>query len=185
MTRATWRLAVALALVLLAGLLTAQCASAQHVEGQPPSSRTPVRHLVAIRSCAQLPSLCRASRSAVRPPLSAVTVVPRVPSTPSPRPTPVVHKAVDTFCGTGNWAGLLDPDERWIDEHESGLDPTSVNSSSGAYGLGQLLPSTYADLGLPMSSNPCDQMRAQEAYMRDRYGTWSAARAFWQVHRWW
>lgn len=71
--------------------------------------------------------------------------------------------------------------------HESNLDPTpnDVNPSSGARGLGQLLPSTYADLGLQPSWAPCDEIVAQRKYMEGRYHTWAAARAFWEEHSWW
>lgn len=90
-------------------------------------------------------------------------------------------------CTAGNWRSVLGVDERWIDERESGLDPTpnDVNPSSGAMGLGQLLRSTYADLGLQPSFDPCEEIAAQRAYMRGRYRSWSNARAFWQGHNWW
>lgn len=91
-------------------------------------------------------------------------------------------------CTDANWRWQLGADERWIDEHESpGLitGPSGVNPSSGAMGLGQLLRSTYRDLGITPSFDPCDEITAQRAYMRGRYGSWSQARSFWEAHRWW
>lgn len=90
-------------------------------------------------------------------------------------------------CTDSNWLSTLGSDERWIDQRESGLDPTpsDVNPSSGARGLGQLLDSTYRDLGITPSWDPCDEIVAQRAYMRGRYGSWSNARAFWESHSWW
>lgn len=95
---------------------------------------------------------------------------------PSSRPT----------CTDNNWLQRLTPDERWIDERESTLNPTAREPSTGAYGLGQLLPSTYALLGLPMSASPCAQIVAQRAYLDRHYGgSWTAARTHWEVNRWW
>lgn len=74
--------------------------------------------------------------------------------------------------------------EVWIDTRESGMDPRNVNSSSGALGLGQLLPSTYRDLGLPISYDPCSELRAERLYMHERYGSEDAAVAFWREHDW-
>lgn len=68
-------------------------------------------------------------------------------------------------------------DEVWIDTRESGLDPTAVNPSSGAWGLGQL--TSY-----PHTLDPCLQLRYQREYIAGRYGTEGAAVAFWQAHGW-
>lgn len=100
----------------------------------------------------------------------------------------VIYKPVQPpkpVCTKATWRSYLKPEERWIDMHESSLDPTNVNDSSGALGLGQLLPRTYAGLGLTPSWSPCREIHAQRAYMRHRYGNWGAAKAFWLDHRWW
>lgn len=96
------------------------------------------------------------------------------------------HDVAPSACSS-SWLASLGTDERWIDQRESGLDPTprDVNPRSGAMGLGQLLRSTYADLGLVPDFNPCHEIAAQRAYMRGRYGSWSNARAFWENHHWW
>lgn len=97
---------------------------------------------------------------------------------------PHVSRSGGVACTAGNWRSLLAPDELWIDTRESHVNPRAQNPS-GALGLGQLLPSTYRDLGLVVSWDPCDEIHAQRAYMRDRYKTWAAARAWWANHRWW
>jgi soluble lytic murein transglycosylase-like protein len=71
-------------------------------------------------------------------------------------------------------------------QRESGGDPNSRNSSSGAYGLGQFLGSTaqqYAPQGA-LSSNPVLQIKAMAAYIADRYGTPSAALAHERAYGW-
>ena len=101
----------------------------------------------------------------------------------SPRRT---HPSSRPTCTDNNWLQTLTPDERWIDERESTLNPAAREPSTGAYGLGQLLPSTYALLGLPMSASPCAQIVAQRAYLDRHYGgSWTAARTHWEVNRWW
>ena len=97
-----------------------------------------------------------------------------------------VSTPVSTGCGS-SWRASLGADEAWIYERESGMDPTpaDVNPSSGARGLGQLLDSTYADLGMVPDWDPCHEIAAARAYMRGRYGSWSNARAFWEAHSWW
>lgn len=68
----------------------------------------------------------------------------------------------------------------FIYAHESGNDPTRVNSI-GCRGLGQACPG---------SKLPCDADYAcQDAwftnYALTRYGSWEAAYVFWIAHRWW
>lgn len=88
-------------------------------------------------------------------------------------------------CTAANWRHRLKPAERFIYSHESGLNPAAREPTTGAYGLGQLLASTYRNLGLPMTSDPCDQRRAATAYMRERYGNWRNALTHWQEVSWW
>lgn len=94
--------------------------------------------------------------------------------------------ATTSGCSDSDWRSVLGVDELWIDQRESHVDPEDVNPRSGALGLGQLLPSTYRgyDLG-PVSYSPCAEITAQRGYMAKRYGSWSAARSFWEHHYWW
>ena len=88
-------------------------------------------------------------------------------------------------CTDAHWRRFLGPDERWIDRHESGVDPTQIEPSTGAYGLGQLLASTYRDLGLVESPSPCAEIAAQRAYMAERYGSFAHAKAHELAVGWW
>lgn len=89
-----------------------------------------------------------------------------------------------SVCTAAHWRRTMSWQEVWIDTRESTMNPRSVNPSSGALGLGQLLPSTYRDLGIPISYDPCAQLRAERAYMTRRYGSEDAAVAFWRSHGW-
>jgi septal ring factor EnvC (AmiA/AmiB activator) len=76
--------------------------------------------------------------------------------------------------------------ERWIIMHESGGDPTADNPTSTAFGLGQLLlGNRILYLGVDYATTDCGkQLKAFRSYVRDRYGTAEAAKAFWQSHGW-
>jgi septal ring factor EnvC (AmiA/AmiB activator) len=76
--------------------------------------------------------------------------------------------------------------EHWIIMHESGGDPTADNPTSTAFGLGQLLlGNRILYLGKDYATTDCGkQLGAFRAYVRDRYGTAEAAKAFWQANGW-
>ena len=76
--------------------------------------------------------------------------------------------------------------EYWIIMHESGGDPTARNPSSTAFGLGQLLLDLRQRLlGADYDTIDCGkQLAAFRAYVKERYGTAEAAKAFWQAHGW-
>jgi len=72
-----------------------------------------------------------------------------------------------------------------IVEHESGWNVTATNSSSGAYGLVQALPgSKMASAGSDWKTNAQTQIKWGLDYMNSRYGSPSAAWAFWQANGW-
>jgi len=83
------------------------------------------------------------------------------------------------------WSSAQMPalDQLW--EHESGWNPRSENPSSGAYGIPQALPgSKMASAGDDWATNARTQIRWGLGYIRDRYGSPSAAWSFWQAHNW-
>lgn len=97
----------------------------------------------------------------------------------------LASKALNTVTGTATASAAALPmtdAKAYIYQHESGNNPGSINSGSGACGLGQ---------ALPCSKMPCSltDYACQDAYftsyMTSRYGTWENAAAFWQVNRWW
>ena len=74
-----------------------------------------------------------------------------------------------SYGWTGTQATCLD--ELWTEE--SGFDSTAVNSSSGATGIPQLLPSAHSIP--PDWSNPAVQIRWGLTYIADTYGSPCAA----------
>ncbi|QNQ82960.1 LysM peptidoglycan-binding domain-containing protein (plasmid) [Lactobacillus sp. PV037] len=69
--------------------------------------------------------------------------------------------------------------KEWIAARESGGSYTAQNASSGAYGRYQLLPGY-----LHGDYSPANQERVADNYVKNRYGSWSAAQSFWQAHGW-
>jgi len=63
---------------------------------------------------------------------------------------------------------------------ESGFRHTAQNPSSTAYGMFQFLDSTWATVGGSKTSDPALQSQYGLQYIKQRYGTPSAAWAFWQ-----
>lgn len=72
----------------------------------------------------------------------------------------------------------------WIFDKESHLNPKAKNPGSSAKGVGQLLESTYQNIGLKHSADPLAQVIASIAYISRHYGSDGAcaAKAFWQRH---
>lgn len=70
----------------------------------------------------------------------------------------------------------------WIFKKESHLNPNAKNPTSTAKGIGQLLDSTYKNIGLKHSADPIAQVVASIAYISRHYGSDGAcaAKAFWQ-----
>lgn len=75
-------------------------------------------------------------------------------------------------------------DWEWIINAESGGDPKSVNKSSGAFGLGQFLPSNRSKYPGAFSTNPLEQIRADARYISERYGNPTNARRFHETNGW-
>lgn len=85
----------------------------------------------------------------------------------------------NTTSYTSNVSGNEAAAKEWIAARESGGSYTAVNSSSGAYGRYQLLPGY-----LNGDYSPANQERVADNYVAGRYGSWTAAQAFWQAHGW-
>jgi hypothetical protein len=72
----------------------------------------------------------------------------------------------------------------WIFNKESHINPNAKNPSSSARGIGQLLETTYRNIGLKHSADPLAQVVASIAYISRHYGSDGAcaAKSFWQKH---
>jgi hypothetical protein len=67
--------------------------------------------------------------------------------------------------------------------HESGNNPSSVNTSSGACGLGQALP--CSKLPCSLTDYVCQDNWFTNDYMIPRYHTWENAEEHWLEFGWW
>ena len=84
------------------------------------------------------------------------------------------------------WAG-----NQWTDgllplwTQESGFNTKATNPQSGAYGIGQALPSSkYASAGADWQTNPATQIKWGLGYIHDRYGSPLAAEAHEKGYQW-
>ena len=97
--------------------------------------------------------------------------------------TPAAGRVEWCIAAAFKWEGV-DWDEAEADAMlaicwlESRYDPTDQSPDSTAFGLWQMLDSTWADVGISKTNNPTLQTIAVVRYVRDRYGTPSAALEF-------
>ncbi len=79
--------------------------------------------------------------------------------------------------------------EAYIIKRESNGNPLAQNSTSTAFGLGQLLIANRkmygSQLGIDANTvDPNEQLMLFRAYVEDRYGDANAAMDFWVAHNW-
>ena len=67
---------------------------------------------------------------------------------------------------------------------ESRFNPKAQNKNSTAYGIPQLLDSTWENYGLKKTSDPKNQISAGLIYIDKRYGSACNAWDFWQRKHW-
>lgn len=81
-------------------------------------------------------------------------------------------------------SGIPESDWTYVDsivQRESGWNPNAVNPSSGACGLGQQLPcGKWAGAW----NDPVAALVAQHGYVKERYGSYAGAVAFWNTNHW-
>lgn len=70
----------------------------------------------------------------------------------------------------------------FITEHESHFNALARNKSSGATGIGQLLPQTMRSLGLRNTTNPNIQLLGQIAYLSRHFGSVCGGARYWKTH---
>lgn len=79
-----------------------------------------------------------------------------------------------------DWEALV-----WIYDHESGWRWDAENPSSGAYGIPQSLPGNkMADFGSDWKDNATTQLKWGLNYIKNRYGSPTGAKSFWESHNW-
>lgn len=69
--------------------------------------------------------------------------------------------------------------KEWIAQHESGGDYNAYNPAGGYWGKYQLNPTLVA-----YGASPAEQEVAADRYVNETYGSWSKAKAHWQVKGW-
>ncbi len=88
-------------------------------------------------------------------------------------------KYAQFLAGQFGWNNQTELDAWYrLGMNESGWRNTAQNPTSTAYGIGQFLNSTWAKYG-PKTSDPYLQTLYMAEYIRDRYGSPSAALAAW------
>lgn len=75
---------------------------------------------------------------------------------------------------------------RWIMQRESGGRTHAKNPHSSAFGAFQMIKANRRHyMGANWQSTDLGaQFAAASHYVRDRYGSWDRAKAFWQRHHW-
>lgn len=86
---------------------------------------------------------------------------------------------------SGGTSGQSDPDKAWILDHESEDNVNADNPNSTAFGVGQLIRSNREAIGNRLGIDPetrdyNEQHRMMDEYVRERYGSYAAARKFWE-----
>lgn len=111
---------------------------------------------------------------------------------PKAKPKAVVKpkRAEPKYQVTGNkqdWlrqAGIPESQWKYVDyivSKESSWNPLAVNKSSGACSLAQALPCSK----IPGDwRNPVNALKWQYGYVKDRYGGYAQAYAFWTANSW-
>jgi hypothetical protein len=151
-----------------------------------------------------LPSISASASASTAVSASPSPSAPPSPAAPSPSPTkpapkPTTKAAVPAGCGqySGNQliACQLLPSFGFATSemtalvpmwnNESGWRVSAQNPSSGAYGIPQALPGDkMATVASDWRTNPATQIKWGLGYIKDRYGTPTAAWAFWQANGW-
>jgi len=134
----------------------------------------PIRFLARVLVIALAVGLCT-------PLTSGIAQAPK--ATPAQRlkimtPKEIAHLRVMEQWGSKKEFACLDQ----LVHHESRWNPLSHNKSSGAFGLFQFLPSTWANYKYPYKpKDPAIQIKAGLRYIFKRYGSPCKAWSFWQL----
>ncbi|WP_284980946.1 hypothetical protein [Arthrobacter sp. efr-133-TYG-118] len=143
-------------------------------------------------SATPTPSQAPAPAPAAVAPQAAAPAAPVAPPAPAAPAAPV---AVDDPSGAQAYAASILPSYGWgqgemsalitLWNKESDWRTTATNASSGAYGIGQSLPGDkMASEGADWQTNYQTQIRWGLNYIKERYGSPSAAWSFHLAHNW-
>jgi hypothetical protein len=197
---------VAGAILVAAAVATAASASTPTPTAQPTGVRVDQRANRSEVRATTTPSIApstlapsaKATPTPAKPAPKPTTARPVAPKPSTAKPVAPKPLAVPTSCShysgaqrtacallpsfgfsTSEMAALI---PMW--DRESGWSYTAANPS-GAYGIPQALPgSKMAVYGSDWQTNPATQIKWGLSYIKSRYGTPSAAWAFWQSNGW-
>lgn len=141
------------------------------------------------------PTQAPAPAPAAVAPQAAAPAAPPAPVAPPAPATPAVQVAVDDPAGAQAYAASMLSSYGWgqgemsslmtLWNKESDWRTTATNASSGAYGIAQSLPGEkMASEGADWQTNYQTQIRWGLNYIKERYGSPSAAWAFHLAHNW-
>ncbi|GAB2721578.1 hypothetical protein GCM10027038_20120 [Arthrobacter bambusae] len=172
---------------------TSESRTADH-SAVPSASATPSASASASPkpSATPTPSQASAPAPAAVAPQAAAPAAPAAPPAPAAPAAPV---AVDDPAGAQAYAASILPSYGWgqgemsalitLWNKESDWRTTATNASSGAYGIGQSLPGNkMASEGADWQTNYQTQIRWGLNYIKERYGSPSAAWSFHLAHNW-
>ncbi|GAA5198631.1 hypothetical protein GCM10023346_36330 [Arthrobacter gyeryongensis] len=146
-------------------------------------------------SASPKPSATSTPSQAAAPAPTAVAPQAAAPAAPPAPAAPAAPVAVDDPSGAQAYAASILPSYGWgqgemsalitLWNKESDWRTTATNSSSGAYGIGQSLPAEkMASEGADWQTNYQTQIRWGLNYIKERYGSPSAAWSFHLAHNW-
>ncbi|WP_437772378.1 hypothetical protein [Arthrobacter sp. KNU40] len=170
---------------------TSESRTADH-SATPSASASPKASATPTPSQAPAPAPAAVAAQAAAP---AAPVAPPAPVAPAAPAAPAAPVAVDDPSGAQAYAASILPSYGWgqgemsalitLWNKESDWRTTATNSSSGAYGIGQSLPAEkMASEGADWQTNYQTQIRWGLNYIKERYGSPSAAWSFHLAHNW-
>lgn len=112
------------------------------------------------------------------------TQMPDLEASGTPGSGPIKDQVREAFAPYGWDSGPEWEAAEWIIGKESSWDPNAQNPTSTAYGLFQFLDSTWDTVGATKTDNPKLQAEAGAKYIKNRYGTPTKAKAFWEANGW-
>ena len=123
--------------------------------------------------------------AAQQPPVAETPAAPAQDQAPAPvAETPVVEESKPEVSeapttSSSSYTGVESAAKEWIAQKESGGDYNAVNPSGKYIGRYQL-DASYLNGDHSIEN----QERVADEYVKNRYGTWEAAKAFWEANGW-
>lgn len=128
------------------------------------------------------PATATVPPSATPPKVDPSTLPDIGPTGGTPAQNKVLGQSLASVYGWGSGTQWTDLNNLVM--QESGWNNTAQNPTSTAYGIGQFLDTTWATVNGQKTSNPTTQIKLMLQYIKQRYGSPSAAWAHEQKYNW-